>query len=102
MHLGPKPDPIRAEIPPREEQIREELDSVLASHEFRSSKRSQIPKSRPVAPNSVSFLLLSWFEWRRISNGSNSSVCNAPSVPGGPLDQHPHQPALLAGGLLLK
>jgi hypothetical protein len=31
----------RAEIPPREDQVREELERVLASHEFRSSRRSQ-------------------------------------------------------------
>jgi len=41
MSLGHNPDTIHAEMPPREEQIREELDRVLASHEFRSSKRSQ-------------------------------------------------------------
>ena len=33
--------PVRAGVPQREEQIRQELDRVLASHEFRSSKRSQ-------------------------------------------------------------
>ncbi|MCU1232814.1 MAG: hypothetical protein JWP63_781 [Candidatus Solibacter sp.] len=31
----------RVEIPPREDQVREELERVLASHEFRSSRRSQ-------------------------------------------------------------
>src|SRR5207245_11036451 len=41
MSMGHKPDSIRAEMPPREEQIREELERVLASHEFRSSRRSQ-------------------------------------------------------------
>ena len=35
MSVGHNPDPVRAE------QIREEVDRVLASHEFRSSKRSQ-------------------------------------------------------------
>ena len=38
-----------------------------------------MPKSRPEPPISFSFLTLSWFECRRISNGSNSFVCNAPS-----------------------
>src|SRR5215831_11161340 len=33
--------PVRAGVPQREEQIRQELDRVLASHEFRTSKRSQ-------------------------------------------------------------
>ena len=41
MSMGHNPDSIRAEMPPREEQIREELERVLASHEFRSSRRSQ-------------------------------------------------------------
>src|ERR1700676_1096798 len=41
MSLGQNPDPLRVEIPPRAEHIPEELDRVLASHEFRSSKRSQ-------------------------------------------------------------
>ena len=41
MSLGHNPGPVRAANPYRDEQIREELDRVLASHEFRSSKRSQ-------------------------------------------------------------
>src|SRR5215475_2320687 len=41
MSLGHTSGPARAALPPREQQIREELDRVLASHEFRSSKRSQ-------------------------------------------------------------
>jgi hypothetical protein len=41
MSLGHTSGPARAALPPGEEQIREELDRVLASHEFRSSKRSQ-------------------------------------------------------------
>jgi hypothetical protein len=41
MSAGHTPGPARTALPPKEEQIREELDRVLASHEFRSSKRSQ-------------------------------------------------------------
>jgi hypothetical protein len=41
MSLGHNPGPVRAVSPYRGEQVREELDRVLASHEFRSSKRSQ-------------------------------------------------------------
>jgi hypothetical protein len=41
MSLGHTPGPSRAAIPPGEEQIREELERVLSSHEFRSSKRRQ-------------------------------------------------------------
>jgi hypothetical protein len=41
MSLGHNPGPVRAASPYRDDQIREELDRVLASHEFRSSKRSQ-------------------------------------------------------------
>jgi hypothetical protein len=41
MSLGYNTGPVRAEMPHGEGQIREELDRVLASHEFRSSKRSQ-------------------------------------------------------------
>src|SRR5207249_10317530 len=40
---------------------------------------SQIPNSRPDPVSSFSFLQLSWFEWRKISNGSNRAVRNAPS-----------------------
>src|SRR5690242_5065685 len=36
---------------------------------------SQISNSRPDPAFSVSFLELSWFEWRKISNGSNRTVC---------------------------
>ncbi|PYT16496.1 MAG: hypothetical protein DMG59_10380 [Acidobacteria bacterium] len=35
---------------------------------------SQIPNSRPDPVSSFSFLQLSWFEWRKISNGSNRAV----------------------------
>src|SRR5215472_16064436 len=41
MSPGHTSGPVRAGVPQREEQIRQELDRVLASHEFRSSKRSQ-------------------------------------------------------------
>jgi len=40
---------------------------------------SQIPSWRPDPAFSFSFLELSWFEWRKISNGSNRAVCKAPS-----------------------
>ena len=40
---------------------------------------SQTFKSRPDPSMSFSLLRLSWFECRRIWNGSNSVVCNAPS-----------------------
>jgi hypothetical protein len=45
---------------------------------FESYLRSQTAKSRPDPLFSFSFLELSWFEWRKISNGSNRAVCNAP------------------------
>ena len=43
MSQGHAPGPARAQAPdnPSEEQVREELGRVLASHEFRTSKRSQ-------------------------------------------------------------
>src|SRR5215471_14820428 len=41
MSLGHTSGPARVTLPPGEQQIRQELDRVLASHEFRSSKRSQ-------------------------------------------------------------
>ncbi|HEV2446639.1 MAG TPA: hypothetical protein VGS58_11975 [Candidatus Sulfopaludibacter sp.] len=43
MSHGHAPGPARAQAPdnPTEEQVREELGRVLASHEFRTSKRSQ-------------------------------------------------------------
>src|SRR5215470_17529706 len=41
MSLGHTSGPARVTVPPGEQQIREELDRVLSSHEFRSSKRSQ-------------------------------------------------------------
>jgi hypothetical protein len=41
MSLGHTSGPARVTLPPGEQQIREELDRILASHEFRSSKRSQ-------------------------------------------------------------
>jgi hypothetical protein len=41
MSLGHTSGPARVTVPPGEQQIREELERILASHEFRSSKRSQ-------------------------------------------------------------
>src|SRR5215470_7574973 len=41
MSLGHTSGPARVTVPPGEQQIREELDRVLSSHEFRTSKRSQ-------------------------------------------------------------
>ena len=41
MSLGHTSGPARVTLPPGEQQIREELERILCSHEFRSSKRSQ-------------------------------------------------------------
>jgi hypothetical protein len=46
---------------------------------FESMPGSQIFNSRPDPAFSFSFLELSRFERRKISNGSNRDVCNAPS-----------------------
>jgi hypothetical protein len=50
----------------------------LSSSWFESMPGSQTSKSRPDPTFSFSFLQLSRFEWRKISNGSNRAVCNAP------------------------
>src|SRR6185437_829352 len=61
---------------------------------------SQTSKSCPEWAFSFSFLELSSFEWRKISNGSNGVVCKAPSRHSAFFQYHLEQPALLDCWLL--